>query len=752
MKLSVYTGITMLLFSAAYASSADIDFVIDGKPNAVVVLGADASIQEKSAAAELVKYLKRSTGADFTIADSAPDKGSAIYIGQTAAVKEKLKNFDWSSIGKDGIVIKTVGKDLILSGDRPRGSIYAVISFLEDQLGIRWWASGAETVPYTRDLSIGKIDVAYTPPFMYREAFFNQAINDPDYAMHMKLNGHYQTIDVEKGGHYSILGFVHTFYGLIPPWKYFESHPEWFSMIDGKRTGEWAQLCLTNNEMKDELVKNALDWIKNNPDAGIISISQNDCLNPCQCDNCKALVKKTGGESGALITFVNSVAEEIEKEYPEFLVETLAYQYTRNAPSGVKPRDNVIVRLCSIECNFGEPLNSEANKTFYKDITEWNNIADKLYVWDYVVNFSNYYIPHPNYHNLKKNIELFRDSNVIGLFEQGDSFNPTIALNPLKSWVISKLMWNPKLNDKKLISEFMNGYFGAAGDNMEKYLNVFTAAVKRSKPNLRCYIIRPDFYNESDLNKAVKYFNDALADVESEPVYFKRVKEQQMSLYALLINQKKIIDRNNWNIKGVNWDSIVDEFLSMVESTKNLYPSEGSLISDSYREMIKNSMITLKPSKKPSPPASGKRNKDWVDYQENDLSLANEGMWVSVIEDDDASNGLTCMMPGSTTQWALQKVIAKKDVIAEKVDVSAMIKADLAGRNGNAIRFGIYDTESKTDNYRYFTAAEIKNAGYNKYTIENVTLKPGMYIYVAPCAEVDVERIYIDRIFITKSK
>ena len=37
-------------------------------------------------------------------------------------------------------------------------------------------------------------------------------------------------------------------------------------------------MCLTNEEMRKELVKNALEWIKQEPDAGIISISQNDWL------------------------------------------------------------------------------------------------------------------------------------------------------------------------------------------------------------------------------------------------------------------------------------------------------------------------------------------------------------------------------------------------------------------------------------------------------------------------------------------
>src|SRR5437764_7880084 len=104
--------------------------------------------------------------------------------------------------------------------------------------------------------------------------------------------------------------------------------------------------------MRQEMVKNALAWIKKHPEAGMISISQNDWIGNCQCDVCKAIDKEEGTPAGSLITGVNAVAAEIQKQYPDFLVETLAYQYTRHPPKHVKPAKNVIVRLCSIEADF----------------------------------------------------------------------------------------------------------------------------------------------------------------------------------------------------------------------------------------------------------------------------------------------------------------------------------------------------------------------------------------------------------------
>ena len=62
---------------------------------------------------------------------------------------------------------------------------------------------------------------------------------------------------------------------------------------------------------------------------------------------------------GTLLRFVNAVADAVAERYPDVLVDTLAYQYTRNVPKLTRPRRNVIIRLCSIECCFRHPLTDE---------------------------------------------------------------------------------------------------------------------------------------------------------------------------------------------------------------------------------------------------------------------------------------------------------------------------------------------------------------------------------------------------------
>jgi len=86
------------------------------------------------------------TGAKFEITPPPAEGKSRLLVGPGAA---KLAQADFSTdgLGTDGIVIRNLGDDLILAGGHPRGTLYAVYTFLEDMLGCRWWSSKVSTIP-----------------------------------------------------------------------------------------------------------------------------------------------------------------------------------------------------------------------------------------------------------------------------------------------------------------------------------------------------------------------------------------------------------------------------------------------------------------------------------------------------------------------------------------------------------------------------------------------------------------------------
>ena len=522
--------ISMLLLIVGCSQTVKEDSALiaeNGVAKAVIVIAEDASEPEQHAATELAEFLEQITGAEFEVVSPPAADSPRLLVGAEAA-KLAEPDFSTEGLGTDGIVIRRVGDDLILAGGHPRGTLYAVYTFLEDELGCRWWSSSESTIPNKPTLEVGNLDVRYVPVLEYREPYWFDAF-DSDWAVRNKSNGNRPKLDEKRGGNHTYQGFVHTFYPLIPPKTYFKEHPEWFSEIKGKRTYERAQLCLTNEEMRKELVKNLKANLRNNPAATIASVSQNDWHGNCQCAKCAAVEKEEESPAGLMLRFVNSVADDIKEEFPNVAISTLAYQYTRKPPKYVKPRENVIVRLCSIECSFSKPLADERNQNFRDDIVGWSKISNRLYIWDYTTNFRHHIMPHPNLRVLGPNVKFFAEHSVKGIFEQGAYTTNGAEMAELRAWVLAKLLWDPSLDGQQLIDEFIDGYYGPAARHIRDYLNVMHDAVEASEDWLGCFEKNTAKFLSFDmLSKGWAHLKAAEKAVQDNPELRFRVQVAQL--------------------------------------------------------------------------------------------------------------------------------------------------------------------------------------------------------------------------------
>ncbi len=479
------TSFVLTAAAVAVPLHADVAIARGGRAEARILVAADASETERFAASELALFLHLVTGGDFAVATEAGGlAGSRLFVG-AGAVRAADPSFP-TDLAAEEFAVTAKGSDLLLAGGSPRGTLYAVYSFLEDVVGCRWWTRTASTIPSKPNLRLAGFSFRSKPAFEYREPFWYEAF-DPVWAARNKANGIQAGGGDREGGRQVYEGFVHTFYVLIPPEKYFAQHPEWFSEIKGQRTTEHAQLCLTNEEMRRELTENLRRLLRKNPKATIASVSQNDCQGFCTCPACRAVDAEEGGPAGSLLRFVNTVAADLEAEFPNVAIDTLAYQYSRKPPRLVRPRPNVIVRLCSIECSFARPLDDPHNKAFFDDLRGWAAIAGRLYIWDYTTNFSHYVQPHPNYPVLAPNLRLFAANSVRGVFEQGAYQSWGSEMAELRSWTLAKLLWNPGLDPARLRREFLEGYYGRAAGNVEDYLSLMEKAVAHAGDALGCY-------------------------------------------------------------------------------------------------------------------------------------------------------------------------------------------------------------------------------------------------------------------------
>lgn len=241
---------------------------------------------------------------------------------------------------------------------------------------------------------------------------------------------------------------------LVPAEKYFSKHPEYFSLWKGKRQAD-AQLCLSNPVVLKICAEALKDVIEQNPDYLVYDLSQNDNQYPCQCKKCQAIVKEEGSESGPIIRFVNQVADIIKVDYPDKYIGTFAYTYSRKAPKKVVPNKNVVIRICDGECCFFHSLdNCEVNYDFCLDLNAWSKITNNLMVWDYVAPVYDYLVPFPNMNVLQPNIQLFKNKGAIGVFEEGSYTSWLSDMSDLKTYILSKLLWDADSNIDELTNDF----------------------------------------------------------------------------------------------------------------------------------------------------------------------------------------------------------------------------------------------------------------------------------------------------------
>jgi len=555
----------------------------------VITIDTRASAPEKHAAEELSELLKQATGANFPIctpAEAGKRPQLAVGFGAARAIAPDLS---LNGLGADGIIIKATSPNIILTGGlgAPRGTLYAVYTFLEDYVGFRWWTSSETTIPKKSSLKVrDDLNIRYVPALERRESYYVEAF-EKDFAVRSKNNGFYGTDD-SRGGNLSYAGpGCHTFFVLVPPEKYFAEHPDWYSEINGVRIATGNQLCLTNPELLKFVISQVKQWLRDNPKAAYISLTQNDNAGWCTCAKCKAVDDAEGGQSGTMIRFVNAVAEAIEPEFPNVAVDTFAYQYTRKAPKITKPRKNVVVRLCSIECNFAKPLDDKSNMSFRKDIADWSKLTDRLYIWDYVTNFAHYLQAHPNLRVIGPNVRFYVKNHVKGLFEQGDYQCVGSEFGALRSWMLGKLLWNPDSNDKALLKEFLNGYYGPAAPHINRYINLIHDT--EAKSNFYMSIgAQPNapYVAPAILDKSAKIFEQALSAVADKPEYLRRVEIAEMSVMYSRISQIQAQYFKDGKLDDLKeLDRILEKFIRIAQRENITMISEGAQLLDWAKRM-----------------------------------------------------------------------------------------------------------------------------------------------------------------------
>jgi hypothetical protein len=499
-----------------------VELVKNGKTTYSIVLRTAATQAEKDAAKIVQSTIDSMTGAVLKIVNgNIKSVKRGIFITSDTDFEYKKMS---GELRKDGFWLFAKNRKIIIKG-KDRGVVYGAVHLLEKYLGCRYFSPAFQVMPKQKNVILPEINVVENPDNVLRFVNGVYTQENREYRDWLRLNNH---ADEFASGY-----FVHTFNKLLPAEEHFDSHPEYFSMVNGRRTRD--QLCMTNPEVKRLVIRKLREEMSRQPSQKIWSVSQNDNPFYCHCASCAAVTAEEGAPAGPLIHFINTVADS----FPTKIISTLAYQFSRHAPVKVKPRDNVQIMLCTIELNRSKPIASDpGSASFVKDIKDWSRLTNHIFLWDYTVDFAHHITPFPNLHVLADNIRFFYNHGVRIHFQQS---NVDIGheFSELKAYLISRLLWHTDVDVDSVKHAFINGYYGPAGSYILKYIEALELSLKTSGEHLDIYghptAHQSSFLSAQNIAKYNEWFDMAEQSVVGDAQRLNHVRLARLPLqYAMI--------------------------------------------------------------------------------------------------------------------------------------------------------------------------------------------------------------------------
>ncbi|TET97852.1 MAG: DUF4838 domain-containing protein [Anaerolineales bacterium] len=512
-----------------------------------IVIAEDASPSEIYAAEEFQSYFSQASSIRLPIVskpEPTTDGQHHIFIGSGPAMRASNVGFSTDEFGEEDFRIIVRDDNIAIVGSPQagtRGTLYGVYTFLEDYVGVRFLTVDHTYVPMVGTWRvIGPLDRFYHPSLRFRWSYYGETNRNPAFATQIRVNT--VTTDAKLGGKTGLNLINHSFYRYLSSQKYGKEHPEYFALVDGERKlkvgGGGPELCLTNPDVLRIVTDSVLDALRKNPSMENISVSQNDNDKYCRCPRCAAIDEREDTPMGSLLTFVNAVADEVAKEYPDVMVGTLSYWYSRKPPKTIRPRPNVQIQLCSIECCVLHPINDpkcEKNVQFCQDLANWGKMCNHISIWNYNTNFSNYLLPCPNLRVIESNIRYFVANNAIGIFMQAAGNALGAELSDLRNYVMANLLWDPSKSGRKLIDEFLDLHYGRSADPIWRFINLTHENALASGLHPNCFGKAKDYAIDETIAQAgLDAFAEAMKLAENDTVRA-RVEKASICTYRAAI-------------------------------------------------------------------------------------------------------------------------------------------------------------------------------------------------------------------------
>ena len=601
-----------VLLAAAWAvpvSAADAVLSRGGRTDWSIAVAPDASPTDVFAAEELQLHLRLSTGAEFPIVSNAVPKGPAIEVG-TAKARE-LVGADRARALKDeeSVYVQKGGRLAIVGGGRT-GNAYGVYSFLERELGCRWFdAAGGQRVPRHPDLTIGPRDVTERPALRVRKI---ACIGDPrrrDSSEHLfwfrnRLNcisGHYENVFRKdlKGKLVPAVRecgvTVHSLFSYVSPKDHFKDHPDWFTFCAKRnRRVDDRQLCFSNPGLRKTLIDTFLARVARYCGQGVWDLSAMDVGGAfCECEDCRKLVERYGVPGGPFFDCLIELSSALAAKYPDARVKFLVYRddQTRFPPSKGVTRfpDNVIAIFAPISADLSKDYLSENNKPMFEDLKRWTAAAE-VWQWYYPQLYGPlgraFRPPYGGFARTALDTRLSYEAGMVGgCYEHDVDRKCGVNFFEPLMWMILRLYIDPTADWKALRKDCFDFFYGAAADDLIAFEDYLEA--KREKaPWQRWNGSVDDYLSPAKCVKLNAFFERAERKAGTDPEIRQRIREVRAGVDYELLRRHLLLAGS---VPSLGWT--VEDVRNRLTDTVTKAVARRYDIPDSYQEKVRKGIL-----------------------------------------------------------------------------------------------------------------------------------------------------------------
>lgn len=381
---------------------------------------------------------------------------------------------------KDNFCIYKKGKNMTIQGSSVQNLYYGVSDFFKRYTTLTYQELKEEREVFETEIEVPeRFNYCSSPTFNYREPYYSSNF-------HPEFRAWYQTSYLEL--EWGIWG--HNLPKVLKEYPLPESA---YALVDGKRMK--SQFCFTSDSLYNYVNKSVKTIYDSDHMLNKFMILPNDNPIVCTCNTCKAVGNTKKDAAPAVFTFLNKLA----KNNRNSTFFTTAYITVKDVPS-FDAEPNTGVFYSTIDIQKGIPIeNTKEFKNFEKNIKKWSDYVNNVYIWDYTVNFDNYFDPYPTLKTTQQNLKLYKKLGVSGVFLHGSEYNYS-TFQELKASVFGKLLWNPDIDvDKEIHNYFSDKYSKKLADLLTNHFTFIDEAFYLSKKELGIY---------SGIDKTVKKYLD----------------------------------------------------------------------------------------------------------------------------------------------------------------------------------------------------------------------------------------------------